>query len=457
MSLATYPLVQDRYVLLPHGASIGSGYGPIVVAREPLSLDELRDDRDRRSRAADDRVPRAADVRSAATFAYRVLPFDEILAEVRAGRARRGPADPRGAADVRATQGSRSALDLGEWWLLETGPAAAARRQHRAPRPRRRGAARASRRSCASRSTRRSSTARRRSSTRSASAAAWTPSARDRFVGMYVNELTLRLRRRGPRGGRASCCRAEALGVYDVRAVELRVAVSRAPSSSPAVRTPIGRYGGALVGRAARTISRRSSIAAAVERAGVAGERDRGRLLRLREPGGRGQPQRRAHGRAARGPAASRSPASRSTGSARRGSPRSSARATRCVAGDGDLFVAGGVESMSRAPLVDGEAGQGVPARQPGRCTTRTLGWRFPNPQLEAMFPLESMGETGENVAERWGVSREDQDAFALESQRRWAAAARGRALRRRARAGRRRRRATSIRAPTRAPRSSPR
>src|SRR5262249_55356553 len=53
-----------------------------------------------------------------------------------------------------------------------------------------------------------------------------------------------------------------------------------------------------------------------------------------------------------------------------------------------------------------------------------TLGWRFPNPRLEAMFPLESMGETGENVAERWTVSREDQDAFALESQRRWAAAA---------------------------------
>ena len=52
------------------------------------------------------------------------------------------------------------------------------------------------------------------------------------------------------------------------------------------------------------------------------------------------------------------------------------------------------------------------------------LGWRFPNPKLEAMFPLESMGETGENVAERYGVSREDQDAFALESQRRWAAAA---------------------------------
>jgi acetyl-CoA acetyltransferase family protein len=52
-----------------------------------------------------------------------------------------------------------------------------------------------------------------------------------------------------------------------------------------------------------------------------------------------------------------------------------------------------------------------------------TLGWRFPNPRLEAMFPLESMGETGENVAERYGVSREEQDAFALQSQRRWAEA----------------------------------
>jgi acetyl-CoA acetyltransferase family protein len=52
-----------------------------------------------------------------------------------------------------------------------------------------------------------------------------------------------------------------------------------------------------------------------------------------------------------------------------------------------------------------------------------TLGWRFPNPRHEAMFPLESMGETGENVAERYGVSREEQDAFALRSQARWAAA----------------------------------
>jgi len=91
-------------------------------------------------------------------------------------------------------------------------------------------------------------------------------------------------------------------------------------------------------------------------------------------------------------------------------------------AGSGDLFVAGGVESMSRAPYVIGKAAK--PFERGDRTAwDTTLGWRFPNPRMEALFPLESMGETGENVAEQFGVSREDQDAFALESQRRWAAA----------------------------------
>jgi 3-oxoadipyl-CoA thiolase len=93
------------------------------------------------------------------------------------------------------------------------------------------------------------------------------------------------------------------------------------------------------------------------------------------------------------------------------------------VAGDGDLFVAGGVESMSRAPLVMAKPEHAFPRGNQTVWDT-TLGWRFPNPRLEAMFPLESMGETGENVAERWDVSREDQDAFGLRSQQRWAAAA---------------------------------
>ena len=91
-------------------------------------------------------------------------------------------------------------------------------------------------------------------------------------------------------------------------------------------------------------------------------------------------------------------------------------------AGDGDLFVAGGVESMSRAPLVLAKPDRPF-ARGDRTAWDTTLGWRFPNPKLEAMFPLESMGETGENVAERYGVTREEQDAFALQSQRRWAAA----------------------------------
>jgi 3-oxoadipyl-CoA thiolase len=86
--------------------------------------------------------------------------------------------------------------------------------------------------------------------------------------------------------------------------------------------------------------------------------------------------------------------------------------------GDGELFVAGGVESMSRAPLV-----MSKPEYGDQTVWDTTLGWRFPNPKMEAKFPLESMGETGENVAERYGITRAEQDAFALESQRRWAAA----------------------------------
>jgi 3-oxoadipyl-CoA thiolase len=92
------------------------------------------------------------------------------------------------------------------------------------------------------------------------------------------------------------------------------------------------------------------------------------------------------------------------------------------AAGDGELFVAGGVESMTRAPLVMAKPEKGF-ARGNQTLWDTTLGWRFPNPRMEEMFPLESMGETGENVAERWDVSREEQDTFALRSQQRWAAA----------------------------------
>ncbi len=91
-------------------------------------------------------------------------------------------------------------------------------------------------------------------------------------------------------------------------------------------------------------------------------------------------------------------------------------------AGEGDLFVAGGVESMTRAPLVGAKPERAFP-RGDQRFYDTTIGWRFPNERMAARFPLESMGETAENVAERYGVSRVDQDAFAQQSQQRWAAA----------------------------------
>jgi 3-oxoadipyl-CoA thiolase len=92
------------------------------------------------------------------------------------------------------------------------------------------------------------------------------------------------------------------------------------------------------------------------------------------------------------------------------------------VAGDGSLFVAGGVESMTRAPFVMAKPSAAFPRGEQTLYDT-TLGWRFTNPRLaEAYYPY-SMGETAENVVERCGVTREEQDAFALRSQQRWAAA----------------------------------
>jgi 3-oxoadipyl-CoA thiolase len=91
--------------------------------------------------------------------------------------------------------------------------------------------------------------------------------------------------------------------------------------------------------------------------------------------------------------------------------------------GDGDVFIAGGVESMSRAPYVMLKP-EAAYERGAHELVDTTLGWRFVNPRLAAAHHPHSMGETGENVAERLGVSRVDQDAFALLSQRRAAEAA---------------------------------
>jgi 3-oxoadipyl-CoA thiolase len=92
--------------------------------------------------------------------------------------------------------------------------------------------------------------------------------------------------------------------------------------------------------------------------------------------------------------------------------------------GEGDFYLAGGVESMSRAPWVVGKPERGLPRGEQTMHDT-TLGWRFVNPRMaELGVSTESMGETGENVAERYGISREDQDAFALRSHQRAVAAA---------------------------------
>ena len=118
ISLAAYPLVQEDYALLPHGASIGSGYGPIVVAREPKMREALRE--------VEIVVPGTMTTSFLALrlvlddFRYRELPFDEIPEEVASGRAEAGLLIHEGQLTFE-DYGLVKVLDLGEWWLLETG------------------------------------------------------------------------------------------------------------------------------------------------------------------------------------------------------------------------------------------------------------------------------------------------------------------------------------------------
>lgn len=118
LSLAAYPFVQEDYALLPHGASIGAGYGPVVVARQPLSQADLRD--------REVVVPGSMTTAFLALrlvlgdFSYRELPFDEIPEEVASGRAEVGLLIHEGQLTFQ-DYGLVQVLDLGEWWLLETG------------------------------------------------------------------------------------------------------------------------------------------------------------------------------------------------------------------------------------------------------------------------------------------------------------------------------------------------
>ena len=118
ISLAAYPLAQEQYVLLPHGASMGSGYGPIVVGREEMSVSDLRE--------VEIVVP--GELTTAflvlrmcvGSFRYRELPFDRIIDEVSSGRADVGLLIHEGQLTY-ADAGLKKIVDLGEWWLLETG------------------------------------------------------------------------------------------------------------------------------------------------------------------------------------------------------------------------------------------------------------------------------------------------------------------------------------------------
>ena len=187
-----------------------------------------------------------------------------------------------------------------------------------------------------------------------------------------------------------------------------------------AVRTPVGRYGGGLAGVRPDDLAA-IAVAAAVERAGVpAGEIEDVWLGCANQAG---EDNRNVARFAALLAGLPDSVAGVTVN--RLCASGLSAVVGAChavIAGDGDLFVAGGVESMTRAPLVTAKPDAPY-ARGNRTIYDTTLGWRFTNPHYEERFSSASMGETGENVAERWAVSRDDQDAFALRSQRRWAEA----------------------------------
>jgi 3-oxoadipyl-CoA thiolase len=196
--------------------------------------------------------------------------------------------------------------------------------------------------------------------------------------------------------------------------------VSRSAVIVSACRTPVGRYGGAL-GRVRPDDLAALVVAEAVQRAGCNPEHVEDVVLGAANQSGEDN---RNVGRMAAllaglpehvaGLTVNRLCAS--------GLQAIATAAHAIAAGAGDLFVAGGVESMTRAPFVMGKPDAAF-ARGAREMYDTTLGWRFVNPAMHERFGTESMGETGENVAAELHVSREDQDAWALRSQQRWAVA----------------------------------
>jgi len=216
MSLASYPLVQDRYAILPHGASMGSGYGPVVVGPRVLSPDELRETE----------IVIPGELTTAfltlrlclGEFPFRVLPFDRILDEVREGRAQAGLLIHEGQLTY-ASLGLEKSIDLGEWWLLETGlplPLGinVARRDL--------GEETLHDLSEVLRESIRAGLENREEAMRYAMQFGRGLDERlaDRFVGMYVNELTKDYGDEGRKAVQELLGRAEAMGLYE-RPVEL--------------------------------------------------------------------------------------------------------------------------------------------------------------------------------------------------------------------------------------------
>ena len=212
LSLAAYPLVQERYVLLPHGASMGSGYGPIVVAREEVATASLRD--------LEIAVPGAMTTAFVVlrmclgdTFRYREVPFDRIIDEVASGRVPAGLLIHEGQLTYQA-EGLKKVVDLGEWWLLETGlplplGANVARRDL--------GAGTLFELSDVLRDSIQAGLDNREEAMEHALrfGRGLDTELADRFVGMYVNELTCDYGEEGRQAVRELLGRAEALGAYE--------------------------------------------------------------------------------------------------------------------------------------------------------------------------------------------------------------------------------------------------
>jgi 1,4-dihydroxy-6-naphthoate synthase len=211
ISLAAYPMVQERYVLLPHGASMGSGYGPIVVAREERSPADLR--------GLEIAVP--GELTTAflvlrmclGSFRYREVPFDRIIEEVQAGRADAGLLIHEGQLTY-GDAGLKKVIDLGEWWLLETGlplplGANVARRDV--------GADNLFELSDVLRDSIQAGLDNRDEATEYALqfGRGLDTELAHRFIGMYVNELTCDYGEEGRQAVRELLKRAEALGAYE--------------------------------------------------------------------------------------------------------------------------------------------------------------------------------------------------------------------------------------------------